>query len=437
MTTPQEFAQLHRLAPAQALAHLQQRGRITPTYGWQDLWQDEHSRQFTISRLTRADLLQAIRDKITASVQGDLSRTDFIRDTKAMLQQAGWWGKVEVTEPTTGEIHRTTFNPARLNLIFDVNTRQAHAAGQWEGHQRSKATHPYLRYITKRDERVRELHRQWDNLTLPIDDAFWKTHYPPNGWRCRCRVVAVSQRDYDRGTTPNGEPMVKTAPDLVWKQWENRRSGQIETIPTGIDPGFGHNPGLSRANAQQTLIRDKLLTIDAPTGAALWPTLPPTIATEQQRNWQSMAQRLASTRQASGEALLTHVIDTSTLQALQQHGIQPSSAAILMRDTELLHALRDTKVTRGAHLTEDFWAQLPRQLAQATPYLDTADQALLYAVPLPDGKVGKIVIRLNYTDKARLGRQRQRVTANFIQTGGVVVDKNLSTGVQYIRLDKE
>lgn len=436
MTTPQEFAQLQKLTPADAVAYLQQRGQISTTYGWQDLWQEEHTRQFTVSRLTRADLLQTIRDKITASVQGDLSRTDFMRDTKAMLQQAGWWGKVEVIEPSTGEIHTTTFDPARLKLIFDVNTRQAHAAGQWAGYQRSKATHPYLRYITKRDERVREAHRHWDNLTLPIDDSFWKTHYPPNGWRCRCRVVAVSQREYDRGATPNGDIMVKTAPDTVWKKWENRRTGQIETVPAGIDPGFGYNPGLARASAEQAVIRDKLLALDAPTGAALWSTLPPSVATEQLRNWQSMAQRLASTRQASGEALLVHVVDTDTVKALEQHGVQLASAAVLMRDTELMHALRDTKVTRGAHLTEDFWFNLPSQLAQATAYLDTADQALIYAIDQGNGKTAKVVLRINYADKTRLGRQRQRVTANFIQTGGVVETINLTTGSQYIALKK-
>jgi hypothetical protein len=278
---------------------------------------------------------------------------------------------------------------------------------------------------------VREAHRHWDNVTLPVDDAFWKTHYPPNGWRCRCRVVAVSQRDYDRGTTPGGDAMVKAPPDTVWKKWGNRRSGQIETVPAGIDPGFGYNPGLARAAQEQSVIRDKLLALDAPTGAALWPTLPPSVATEQLRNWQSMAQRLSSTRQASGEALLVHVIDSATLKALAQHNVQLASAAVLMRDTELMHALRDTKVTRGAHLTETFWASLPTQLAQATAYLDTADQALIYAINQGDGQTAKVVLRINYADKARLGRQRQRVTANFIQTGGVVETINLTTGSQY------
>jgi hypothetical protein len=60
--------------------------------------------------------------------------------------------------------------------------------------------------------------------------------------------------------------------------------------------------------------------------------------------------------------------------------------------------------------------------------------ALIYALPMPDGRLAKIVVRLSYADKARLGRERQRVTANFIQTGGLVEAINLTTGRQFLKL---
>ena len=83
-------------------------------------------------------------------------------------------------------------------------------------------------------------------------------------WRCRCSIVAVSQRDFDAGRTPTGEAMKKTAPDVVMRDWLDKRSGQIKSIPVGIDPGFGYNPGLASARQQQRQVVDDKLAALSP-----------------------------------------------------------------------------------------------------------------------------------------------------------------------------
>lgn len=226
---------------------MQERGLLTQTFSWQDLWQEEHAHQFTVSRLARLDLLQAVYDGILASVKGDMGRKDFMRGVRDILASEGWWGDKVLTDPKTGEELVTKFDPARLKLIYDVNTRQAYAAGLWQRIERNKATSPYIRYITKRDERVRASHRGWDNLTLPVDHPFWRTHFPPNGWRCRCRTMSMSQAEYDKGFAPDGRKLDKSAPEILWKEWENKRTGAVEKVPFGIDPGFGYNPGMGGA----------------------------------------------------------------------------------------------------------------------------------------------------------------------------------------------
>lgn len=45
------------------------------------------------------------------------------------------------------------------------------------------------KYVTMRDERVRDSHRPLHGVTLPKEDPFWRTYYPPNGHRCRCVAV--------------------------------------------------------------------------------------------------------------------------------------------------------------------------------------------------------------------------------------------------------
>ena len=119
MSAASDFAQLQKLTPQQAVDLLIARGLLTKSYAWQDVWQDEHAYQFTISRLTRLDLLQSLRDSILQSVQGDLSRTDWMKDTEQLLTDAGWWGTKAVTLPD-GEIKLTKFDPARLRLIYDT-----------------------------------------------------------------------------------------------------------------------------------------------------------------------------------------------------------------------------------------------------------------------------------------------------------------------------
>lgn len=261
MTPSEAFAALRRLKPEAALAFLRQRGQITQTWSWADLLADEHALQFTVSRLLAVDLLAELHQLIIDSVDGDLSRRDFMLDAKRALVSKGWWGMNEVQDTLTGAVLTTVFNPTRLKLIYDTNLRQAAAAGQWERAQATKRLFPYLRYVTLADEKVRDSHRQWHNLVLPVDAPFWLTHMPQNAYRCRCYVRQVSQREYDRGTTPTGQKMIKTAPPEKLREWVNPRTGETQLVPDGVHPAFAGNAGAGgvRAQALQRAAAEKLL----------------------------------------------------------------------------------------------------------------------------------------------------------------------------------
>ena len=72
-----------------------------------------------------------------------------------------------------------------------------------------------------------------------MDHPFWRIHFPPNGWRCRCGVTQWSADDLaDRDLEVSPDPVIHTWP------WVNRRSGRVHQVPTGIDPGWDHNVGL-------------------------------------------------------------------------------------------------------------------------------------------------------------------------------------------------
>lgn len=351
----QEFAAARKLVPAEAAAYMARRGQLTQTFAWQDVWEDEHAQQFTVSRLARLDLLQDIRDQITRSVDGDLSRKDFMRDSEKLLANAGWWGEKTVIDPSTGREVTTKFDPARLKLIYDTNTRMAYSAGLWERMERNRKTHPYVRYITVGDERVRASHRAWANLTLAIDDPFWATHYPPNGWRCRCRAVAVSRRDYESGVTPTGAAMVKTAPAVEMREWLDKRTGEVKMVPLGIDPGFGYNVGVAsmRAAKLQGATAEKLAKAPPDlaraarnAGVSLWhtPAALPSLAMD-------FVNRAMSAPKVKQKVHVLGSVSTGAVARAQAVGVSLEGKSLALDHDGVLHTLnqhgKQSEVARG------------------------------------------------------------------------------------------
>lgn len=238
--------------PRDAFEAFSARGLLAVTFNWWDVWQAEHAGAFMVSGIAQRDLLQLIRDMVEEALTNGTSFKDFAAALEPELVQRGWWGDVPITDPVTGEQRITRFNRARLELIYDTNMRQSYAAGRWQAAVRSRRRRPYLLYRTMRDERVRISHRPWDGIALPIDDPWWQTHYPPNGWRCRCRAISMSEEDLRRYVA-DGFDIKREAPPVQMVEYVDRRTGERATVPAGIDPGFAYNPGQARLGALRRL----------------------------------------------------------------------------------------------------------------------------------------------------------------------------------------
>lgn len=240
--------QLGVVEPAEAVAAFAARGLVEITFSWMDLWNEEHARAFTVSRLTERRLVEFIQAELDKAITDGTRFEDFARTVRPKLEAAGWWGKRSVVEAPGAEPVTTTFNPQRLELIFDVNTRQSYAAGRWARIERTKDRFPLIMYRTMRDERVRASHKPWDGLALPAGHSFWQTHYPPNGWRCRCTAFAVDAAQLEKYRAAGFK--VKTeAPEIDLVEFVNKRTGEVSMVPRGIDPGFAYNPGQAGAGA--------------------------------------------------------------------------------------------------------------------------------------------------------------------------------------------
>ncbi len=217
-------------------------------FAWQDVWQAEHAAAFTVAKAMRIDLLEDMRDALDKAIATGVSKADFIKNLEPTLAAKGWWGKQRVLDPLNGEtVLAQLGSRRRLSLIYDVNMRTAHAAGRWRRIERVARRRPWLMYKDADDDRVRPLHAAWDNrpTILRVDDPWWDTHYPPNGWRCRCVVLQFSDRDLERrGLTPSA-----AAPAIERRPFINKRTGEVVQVPAGIDAGFAHNVGKARLRA--------------------------------------------------------------------------------------------------------------------------------------------------------------------------------------------
>lgn len=227
------------LAPDDAIRWFREKGYAL-TFDWRDMWNEQHARAFSLAKMTQLDLLADVRAAIDKALANGGTLREFRKELTPLLQAKGWWGVQKVVDPKTGlEVDAQLGSPRRLRTIYETNLRTALAAGRWERIQRTAQARPYLRYVAIDDGRARREHLAWNGLILPWDHPWWRTHAPPNGWGCRCKLQQLSERDMQRlGYTPSSD-----APNEGTVLYENTRTGEKTRVPKGIDPGFAYNPG--------------------------------------------------------------------------------------------------------------------------------------------------------------------------------------------------
>ena len=229
--------------PAQAVDYLESKvvgGRFS--FDWKDVQREEHLISFVVAKAMARDALVDIHAGLVDAIKTGKSREQFVKDLTPLLQAKGWWGSQTTTDPKTGEIRLVQLgSPRRLRTIFDTNMRMAHAAGRWERFMSTASTRPFLTYHHTPQERPRLEHVAWDGVTLPIGHEFWKTHFCPNGWGCKCFIT--SER---AGAAVTSEEELERVGAYDTRPWTNKRTGETRDVPEGVDPGFDYNVGQAR-----------------------------------------------------------------------------------------------------------------------------------------------------------------------------------------------
>ncbi len=201
-----------------------------PSRTWTEIWEKAHGRAFVVAGAMQDDLLADLQAEVRKGLEQGTTIDEFRKGFDEIVRRHGW-------------TYRGT-RGWRTRVIYNTNLRTAYQAGRWQQIERLSARRPYLRYSAILDDRTRPHHRAWHGTILPVDHAWWRTHYPPNGWGCRCKAVQLSDRDLRR----NGWTVDQAPPPGGMVQRSIRGpDGErlVVTVPEGIDPGWAYNVGES------------------------------------------------------------------------------------------------------------------------------------------------------------------------------------------------
>lgn len=177
----------------------------------------------------------------------DMNVVQQIRDLIAEIPRGGSWedAKKQIVEKLGPWMDEESASK-RATLLMRHHGFQAYAAAHYREMDEQRQVFPYWKYLTMGDERVRESHAKLHGLILRADDPFWKDHFPPWDWGCRCQVVPVTEDEY-REAVGAGRIAGQMAPTYSAKSqgWSLGDAGLKALHQRGIlDDGDGQPVGV-------------------------------------------------------------------------------------------------------------------------------------------------------------------------------------------------
>ena len=373
-----------------------------PTERWDDIWQSAHDRSFVVAGAMKADLLDELRQAVDKAITKGSTLETFRKEFRDITDRLGWPGKA-------GQGTLAGFN-WRTKVIYETNLRASYAAGRWAqlndpGLQKLM---PYWRYV--HNESVlhpRPLHAKWGamRLTLRHDHPFWQTHFPPNGWGCRCRVVAV--------TGPKKGDA--TAPPEGWDDIDEKTGA-----PVGIDKGWGYAPGANAQTPLKDIIDQKLINLDAPIGAAMWEALRPALAKETAASFGAWVDAVITAGRSRGQHAIAGAMTRAEIDYYARAiGSMPVSAEIAVEDRLLVGKKAARHAAEGNALTPEEWKSLPDAMENdRAAYFDKVDKKMIYLLPSLDGDRSiKLAVQVDFM----IGHPKKAINA---ARAGFKVDVN-------------
>lgn len=373
-----------------------------PSARWDDLMHGEHAHGFMVAGVARTDVLDELRSAIQDALDNGEGFEDFRARFEDIVRRHGWIGGAG----NESDARRVW----RMRTIYQTNLRTSYMAGRWEELQKF----PFLRYQHNTVANPREEHQAWNGLVLATDNPWWDTHYPPNGWGCRCTVTGVGK----------GRMRVlgKDSPDPTPGPGEGDPPPEWAYHTGKVARSMGAAESFGRKVMELPPQWRQLALDDAQRRRVDWFA-----------DWPAFVRNVADTGHTKGAASPASLIPVDILDALAAPvvrkvsvpGINPKSALLAIADRQLAHALghntpadRDLLVRALAELPIWIGANTTRAWRQVSP------DRLVFGRPLDDGRIVAVYVRIGVIP-VRPGKGA-KVESNWIVTAEMRTPEELA-----------
>ena len=362
---------LLRMEPKLAVDYLNAKGYAI-TWNWQEALEDAHARAFTVAKVTRMDILETIRTATVEAIEKGIPEREYINNLRPKLEALGWWGKVKVSNTNGTEQTIQLGSPRRLQTILRTNKITAYHAARYAEQMANADEQPYWQYLAIKDSRTRASHLALHEKVYRYDDPIWDVMYPPNGWNCRCRVRALSQRRLDKMGLEVSQSGGKIKQDWalagVDKATGEETHAKVYSLTTDkgtitTDAGWSNNVGKSAVGNDIVLIR-KIL--DANNRDLRSQTIQAINNSEARHkafaNWvmANLGRRGASQRYISAGIISEDIADKV---AELSGGEKSSQRLLVMTERRLQHAASVKHQEKGTALSAVEYANISRVIA--------------------------------------------------------------------------
>lgn len=216
------------------------RDKVVLGYGeFAKLSNEAKTMAFAVSGIAKGDELNTVYQQLSRALDEGIPFSEFKKGCADIFERRGWTGK----------------RAWRIDNIFRTNIQTAYNVGHYKQLSEQAELFPYWKYSAINDSRTRPTHLAMNGRVWPADHPIWDTWYPPNGYRCRCSVIGITQAQADRrGLVVEQDDPTNNLIEPIDPVTGNKLPAQT-LLP---DPGFNSNAGKTYWQGLTEVLADKV-----------------------------------------------------------------------------------------------------------------------------------------------------------------------------------